>query len=103
MTADGNPVGILFKVINHRLCAAKSFLTIRNPFLIIAGINQFFERIIVTVFFGNSMKLYADADTTMKKEAIDRATSDINLLYSTEYDIKWKDDEELLKRLYCIK
>ena len=39
------------------------------------------------------MKLYADADTTMKKEAIDRATSDINPLYSTEYDIKWKDDE----------
>ena len=43
------------------------------------------------------MKLYADDDTTMKKEAIDRATSDINPLYSTEYDIKWKDDEELLK------
>jgi len=49
------------------------------------------------------MKLYADDDTTMKKEAIDRATSDINPLYSTEYDINWKDDEELLKRLYCIK
>ena len=48
-------------------------------------------------------KFYADADTTMKKEAIDKATSDINPLYSTEYDINWKDDEELLKRLYCLK
>lgn len=48
-------------------------------------------------------RFYADADTTMKKEAISKATSDINPLYSTEYDINWKDDEELLKRLYCLK
>lgn len=48
-------------------------------------------------------KFYANADTTMKKEAIDKATSDINPLYSNEYDIEWDDDEELLKRLYCLK
>lgn len=48
-------------------------------------------------------KFYANADTTMKKEAIDKATSSINPLYSNEYDIDWKDDEELLKRLYCLK
>ena len=55
--ADGNPMGILSKVVNHRLCAVKSFLTIRNPFRIITEINQFFEHIMVTVFFGSSMKL----------------------------------------------
>ena len=55
--ADGNPMGILSKVVNHRLCAVKRFLTIRNPFRIITEINQFFERIMVTVFFGSSMKL----------------------------------------------
>ena len=48
-------------------------------------------------------KFYANADTTMKKEAINKATSDINPLYSNEYDIEWEDDEELLKRLYCLK
>lgn len=55
--ADSNPMGILSKVINHRLCAVKSFLTIRDPFRIITGIKQFFERIMVTVFFSSSMKL----------------------------------------------
>ena len=48
-------------------------------------------------------KFYADADAAMKKEAIDKATSDINPLYSNGYDIEWEDDEELLKRLYCLK
>lgn len=48
-------------------------------------------------------RFYANADTTMKKEAIDKATSDMNPLYSEEYDIDWADDEELLKRLYCLK
>ena len=38
--ADGNPMGILSKVINHRLRTVKSFLTIRNPFRIITGIKQ---------------------------------------------------------------
>ena len=30
--ADGNPMGIFSKVINHRLCTVKSFLTIRKLF-----------------------------------------------------------------------
>lgn len=48
-------------------------------------------------------RFYADADTTMKKEAINKATSDINPLHSTEYNIEWDNDEELLKKLYCLK
>lgn len=48
-------------------------------------------------------RFYANADTTMKKEAIDMATSGINPLRSKEYGIEWEDDEELLKRLYCLK
>ena len=48
-------------------------------------------------------RFYANADTTMKKEAIDMATSDISPLRSKEYDIEWEDDEELLKLLYCLK
>ncbi|MDO4556528.1 MAG: site-specific integrase [Lachnospiraceae bacterium] len=48
-------------------------------------------------------RFYANADTSMKKEAIDKATSDINPLYSNKYDIEWEDDDELLKQLYCLK
>ena len=55
--ADGNPMGILSKIINHRVSPIKSLLTIRNPFRTITGIKQFFERIMVTVFFGSPMKL----------------------------------------------
>ena len=39
----------------------------------------------------------------MKKEAIEKATSDINPLFSNEYDIDWEDDEDLLKKLYGLK
>ena len=46
---------------------------------------------------------YANADTTMKKEAIEKATSDFNPLFSNEYDIDWEDDEDLLKKLYGLK
>ena len=48
-------------------------------------------------------RFYANADTTMKKKAIDMATSDISLLWTKKYDIEWEDDEELLKRIYCLK
>lgn len=48
-------------------------------------------------------QFYANADTAMKKEAIDKATSDINPLFSDEYDVDWENDEELLKRLYGLK
>ena len=46
---------------------------------------------------------YANADTTMKKEAIEKATSDFDPLFSNEYDIDWEDDEDLLKKLYGLK
>ena len=44
-----------------------------------------------------------NADTTMKKEAIEKATSDFDPLFSNEYDIDWEDDEDLLKKLYGLK
>lgn len=46
---------------------------------------------------------YVNADTTMKKEAIEKATSDFDPLFSNEYDIDWEDDEDLLKKLYGLK
>ena len=39
----------------------------------------------------------------MKKEAIEKATSDFDPLFSNEYDIDWEDDEDLLKKLYGLK
>ena len=39
----------------------------------------------------------------MKKEAIEKATSDLDPLFSNEYDIDWEDDEDLLKKLYGLK
>lgn len=46
---------------------------------------------------------YANADTTMKKEAIEKATSEFNPLLSCEVSYDWEDDEELLKKLYGLK
>lgn len=37
------------------------------------------------------------------KEAIEKATSDFDPLFSNEYDIDWEDDEDLLKKLYGLK
>ncbi len=48
-------------------------------------------------------QFYANADTTMKKEVIDKATSDMNPIFSDEYDVDWENDEELLKRFYGLK
>lgn len=42
---------------------------------------------------------YANADTTMKKEAIEKATSLLNLLFQDNPRINWENDEELIKRL----
>lgn len=39
----------------------------------------------------------------MKKEAIEKATSDFDPLFPNEYDIDWEDDEDLLKKLYGLK
>lgn len=46
---------------------------------------------------------YANADTKMKQEAIEKATSKLNPLISAETDLNWEDDEELLKKLYGLK
>ncbi len=35
-------------------------------------------------------QFYANVDTTMKKEAIDRVTSDMNPIFSDEYDVDWE-------------
>ena len=48
-------------------------------------------------------RYYANADTTMKKEAIEKATSELNPLLSGTADLGWEDDEELLKKLYGLK
>jgi hypothetical protein len=45
---------------------------------------------------------YANADTRMKQEAIEKATSELNPLFSTDTNINWDDDEELLKKLYGL-
>lgn len=50
-----------------------------------------------------TQKFYANADTAMKQEAIEKATSAINPLNSESFSIGWEDDEELLKRLYGLK
>jgi hypothetical protein len=53
---DGNPMWVLPKIINYRLCAIKNLLTMRNPFRILPGTNPFFGRRMVTVFFSSTMK-----------------------------------------------
>ena len=47
-------------------------------------------------------RFYANADATMKKKAIDKATSQFNPLQSNDYSMDWKNDEELLRKLYCL-
>lgn len=39
----------------------------------------------------------------MKKETIEKATSDFYSLFSNEYDVDWEDDEDLMKKLYGLK
>lgn len=45
---------------------------------------------------------YANADTKMKKEAIEKATAGLNPLFRDNPDINWKDDDEILKKLYGL-
>ena len=45
---------------------------------------------------------YANADVTMKKEAISKATKDMNSIFNNKPDIEWGDDEEMLKKLYGL-
>jgi site-specific recombinase XerD len=47
--------------------------------------------------------VYANADTKMKREAIERATSELNPLLSNEIVFpEWEDEEELIRRLYGL-
>lgn len=45
---------------------------------------------------------YANTDTKMKQEAIEKATSGLNPLFSSDTNINWDNDEELLKKLYGL-
>lgn len=45
---------------------------------------------------------YANADTAMKKEAIEKATSEFNPLFLDNPNIDWENDDEMIKRLYGL-
>jgi integrase/recombinase XerD len=47
--------------------------------------------------------IYAYADTEMKREAIEKATSIISPLRQGQAITAWQDDDELIKRLYGLK
>ena len=49
-----------------------------------------------------TITFYANADTKMKQEAIEKATSALNPLFQETPDINWEDDEELIKKLYGL-
>lgn len=47
--------------------------------------------------------IYANADTKMKREAIEKATSGLNPLVSNEQiHIEWENDEAMIKKLYGL-
>jgi site-specific recombinase XerD len=47
--------------------------------------------------------IYANADTKMKREAIEKATSKLNPLLSGENaNLEWEDDEAIIRRLYGL-
>jgi integrase/recombinase XerD len=47
-------------------------------------------------------KIYANADTQMKRKAIEKATSSLNPLTQEQKVTSWQNDEELIKRLYGL-
>lgn len=47
-------------------------------------------------------KIYAYADTQMKREAIEKATSSLNPLSQNRKVTSWQNDDELIKRLYGL-
>lgn len=46
-----------------------------------------------------TLTYYANADTTMKQEAIEKATSNLNPLFNDDINIDWENDEEMIKKL----
>lgn len=57
---------------------------------------------VVLLIRSSKVKYYANADIRMKQEAIEKATSDLNPILSTQIDFTFKDDEETLKKLYGL-
>jgi len=50
-----------------------------------------------------TLSYYANADTQMKKEAIDKATSKLNPLITNNIpDLDWEGDEAVIKQLYGL-
>lgn len=47
-------------------------------------------------------KYYANANTAMKQDAINKATSELNPILQDDKDFDFENDEELLKRLYGL-
>lgn len=45
---------------------------------------------------------YDNADTKMKKEEIEKATTGLKSLFRDNPDINWEDDAEMLKKLYGL-
>ena len=46
-----------------------------------------------------TLTYYANADTKMKQEAIEKATSSFNPLFSDDLEIDWENDDEMIKKL----
>lgn len=51
------------------------------------------------VQMNTTLTYYANADTKMKQEAIENATSSLNPLFNDDIDIDWENDEEMIKKL----
>jgi site-specific recombinase XerD len=49
-----------------------------------------------------TLTYYANADTKMKREAIEKATSEFSPLVDDGLEIDWANDEDLVKRLYGL-
>ena len=49
-----------------------------------------------------TIQYYANADTKMKKEAIEKATTRLNPLFQDNPEIEWENDEEMIKRLHGL-
>ena len=57
MITDSNSMCIFPKVIDNGLGTIEGFLAVGNPVFFVTDIQQFFESIMVTIFFTATMKL----------------------------------------------
>ena len=63
--------------------------------------------VLIAEWLGHSQlettQIYANADTTMKREAIQKATSAISPLRLQDANvIEWENDEEIIRKLYGL-